>query len=237
MKIREAGTFSLLLIALAGCATRGQVRDQVSELEAKRANLERLEQRLDSLTEAIDREAQLLSRREERVAATRAQALLAADNARAAEQTTAGGLLGETVYWLQGLPFEADSAELTDRSRALLDQLAERLKMEDAGYYLEVRAGSGQPGGRALDLARAQAVRRYLHVARGLPLHAVRTLAAPGAADRSTSASALVVAPASASEAAVGEAPPAEQDTAALSVEPAAGSRMAVVVVRPFTRH
>ena len=239
MKVREAGTFSLLLIALAGCATRGHVRDQVAELEAKRGNLERLEQRLHSLHEAIGREAELLTQREREVAGARERALLAGDSSLAAQENVSGRLLGETVYWLEGLRFEGDSAELTGASRALLDQLAERLRIEDAGYFLEVRAGSGESGraDRELSLARAEAVRRYLHVDRGLPLHALSTLAAPGASVAGASRAPIPDESLAADEAAVELGSSATGGNAYLRVEPARESRIAVVVVRPFTRN
>ena len=233
MEIRKAGTFYLMAAALlgaGGCASRGNVRDQVEALEARQANLERLQERADAVTAALDRESEILRRREEEVATARSHALMASDQARVAEATALGRLLGETVFRVEGVRFEPASAELTVESRALLDQLAERLRVEDAGYYLEIQAsaveGEGAPGD--LHRVRAETVRRYLHHDGGLPLHVVSTLAAPG----------LVGTP--------GEDPEEGSEPAAeggggplLEVQPPAGggeASIAVVVVRPFTR-
>jgi hypothetical protein len=231
--IREAGSFYLLLISLvpslAGCATRGQVRDQMAILDAKQASLERLQARLDELGQAIDREEIELRSRQDLLAEARAQALLASDQAREAEVRAAGRLLGETVFELDGIGFDPGTSTLTAESRTLLDQLAERLRAEDASYYLEVqsrRAGAGMVanggGGVELARARAEAVRRYLHVDRGLPLHALSAMAAPDAP-----------APAPAEPGVLG----AETSAAALALEPVEEEPVAVVVVvRPFPR-
>jgi hypothetical protein len=237
MTTREAGTNFLLAIAgflpiFCGCATQGVVRDEVSALEAQSANLERLEQQLAALTLQLDREEELLRQRQEDVAAARDQALLASDNSRLAEATAAGRLFGETVFRLDGLSFEPGSEALTEESRLLLDQLVERLQVEDAGYFLEVRARSGAeaaPEPAALDQARAEAIRRYLHEVGGLPLHAMSTLAAPEAAalQPPSGPAAPLSAPADGAAAAA---------ASLLAVEPDPVGPIAVVVVRPFPR-
>jgi outer membrane protein OmpA-like peptidoglycan-associated protein len=214
-RVREAGTFYLLLAALAGCATRGQVRVEVDRLAQEEASLDRLEQRLASLTAAIGKEEKTLQARREAVGETASQALLASDEAREAEDLATGRLLGETVFRVSGIRFEPGTTTLTAESRSLLDQLVERLRAEDAGYYLEVRSRAAGDAGDAGDLlgdARAESVRRYLHDDRGLPLHVVSTMAAA----RELS-------------------PPAPAEDL-LEVAPAGESSLAVVVVRPFPR-
>jgi outer membrane protein OmpA-like peptidoglycan-associated protein len=208
-RIRETGTFYLLVACLAGCATRGQVRNDVAELDRdQQAGLERLESRLASLTEAIEQEGTRLEARRSEVAEASSQALLASDQARAAEAQAHGDLLGEAVFRVEGLRFEPGTAILTAEARTMLDQLVERLRAEDAGYYLEVQSRGRSGGG--LESERAEAVRRYLHHDRGVPLHAVSTLAAAS------------------------EVPPNES---VLEIEPAPGeAALEVVVLRPVPR-
>jgi hypothetical protein len=210
--IRETGTFYLLLASLAGCASRGQVREDVTRLdEAQRADVQRLETRLDALTQAIEEQERVLEARRTEVADASSQALLASDQARRAEAQAQGDLLGEAVFRVEGLRFEPGTPILTAESKAQLDGLVERLRAEDAGYFLELQS-RGDGGAGELEVDRAEAVRRYLHDARGVPLHAMSTLAAAGTA---------------------GTAP----DASVLEVEPAPGeSALAVVVVRPSPR-
>jgi outer membrane protein OmpA-like peptidoglycan-associated protein len=225
-EIRKSGTFYLLLAVLAGCATRGMVRHEVSRLEAREASLAGLQSRLDSLTAAIEEEGKLLQARGEQVASASSQALLASDQATDAEAQARGHLLGEAVFRVGGLRFEPGTAILTAESRTVLDQLVERLRAEDAAYYLEVqsRATNGADGrAEGLEGARAEAVRRYLHGDRGLPLHALSTLATAGELPSSAPA--------------VAGALEAEEAASMLEIEPAAGeAALAVVVVRPFPR-
>jgi outer membrane protein OmpA-like peptidoglycan-associated protein len=219
-KIGESGTFYLLLMpmALLGCATPGLVRERVAQLEGSRqSTLARLEAQLAALDDEIARRDEALRARAHELDALRSQALLASESVALAEEQARGRLLGETVFRVEGIRFEPASAVLTEASRDLLDQLAERLRMENAGYFLEVQASAREStGGGRLGAARAEAVRRYLHLDRGLPLHAMSTVTAPDGA-RGLAGEALE------------RDPVLEPD---LEDDP----RVAVVVVRPFAR-
>ena len=177
-RIGETGTFFLMLVVLGiGCASKGQVRDEVRRLAEREATIERLKAELAALDAEIDRAGSALAAQQPKIEEARTEAALASELARRAETTAAGSLLGETVFRMEGLRFEPGTAKLTEDARAALDQLADRLRAENAGYFIEVqsRRAGASPG---LEAARAEAVRRYLHDDRGLPLHAVSTLTA-----------------------------------------------------------
>jgi outer membrane protein OmpA-like peptidoglycan-associated protein len=219
-RIGETGTFYLLLMpmALFGCASPGFVRERVAHLEAgQQEQVERLEAELAAINDRIAREDEALRERAQEVDALRAQAVLAGEGAMHAAAQAGGQLLGEAVFRVEGLRFEPATAMLTPSSRFLLDQLAERLRVENAGYFLEVQASSsGSGAGGDLGTARAEAVRRYLHVDRGLPLHALSTVTAPrGSPD--FAGEEIVYDP-------------------VLEPELAHDPRVAVVVVRPFPK-
>jgi outer membrane protein OmpA-like peptidoglycan-associated protein len=102
-------------------------------------------------------------------------------------------LVYEQVYGLNDLSFEPGGAELEEAHRALLDQLLARLRLEDAGYLIEIRGHTDASGPQEANLAlgerRARAVRDYLHREGGLPLHRLSTLslgAAQPLADNAT---------------------------------------------------
>jgi outer membrane protein OmpA-like peptidoglycan-associated protein len=170
--IGETGTFFLLVLVAGACATNSQVREEVGRLGETEQRLAGLQSRLDSLTEEIESKEAALAARGEELAAARAQAALALEQARRAQAAASGNLSGETVFRLDGVGFEPGTSRLTEGSRLLLDQLVDRLRAENAAYFLEVQSDP-EEAGSALGAARVDAVRRYLHEDRGLPLHSV----------------------------------------------------------------
>jgi outer membrane protein OmpA-like peptidoglycan-associated protein len=176
--MRKSGTFFLLILAVVGCATRGDVSEQVDRLGAANERVTALQSRLDSLNAEIERSETALAASREALAAAQAEAALASEQARRAEAIANGNLAGETVFRVDGVGFERGTSTLTEASRIMLDQLADRLRAENAAYFLEVHSFDAEPSKSALAAARVDAVRRYLHDTRGLPLHSVSALSA-----------------------------------------------------------
>jgi len=86
----------------------------------------------------------------------------------------------ETIYALDDFRFAPGSAELSSESRAILDQLIERLSLELSPYRIEVHGHTDATGNEAGNLQlgqrRADAIRRYLHDAGDIPLHLTATV-------------------------------------------------------------
>ena len=118
--IRETGTFFLLVLAMAGCATRGRVDQEVGSLAARDQKLAELESRLASLEAAIEESETALVTSRSELAAAQERAALASDHARRAEAGAGGHLLGETVFRLDGVAFEPGTAALTADSVSAL---------------------------------------------------------------------------------------------------------------------
>lgn len=180
-RIRESGTFFLLFLSvLLGCASKGHVGREVQRLSERAAELQRLQSELADLELAIEQKEGELQASQEKMAEVQSIAGRAGEQARLAEANAAGSLLGEQAFRLEGLSFEPGGTVLTAESKAQLDQLADRLRAEDVAYYLEIQAPP-EPVGRGSELAAARAneIRRYLHVDQGLPLHAVGTVSGP----------------------------------------------------------
>lgn len=166
-----AGTAALgLLLAATGCATRSYVDSEAArlqdELEAQRVpSPDGLDVALDGYERAVERQ----------LAAALEMSELAEQRTAEAERLANGELPPEPVFTVDGLSFASGSAELSGETRAQLDQLAERLRIENLRSYLEIYGhpdGTGErPGDQRLAARRAEAVRRYLHTAGGIPLH------------------------------------------------------------------
>lgn len=156
-----------LLVALTviGCAGKSYVRREV----------ERLDSRLVTIDRERDATAAALTGHEDRLAETERLATLASERAREAEHRLRTVHPFETAYTVEGIRFPPGSSRLSTEAETLLDQLTTRLKLEDRETHLEIRVPAGDLG-----KARGMAVRRHLHVAGSVPLHAMRVLPATG---------------------------------------------------------
>jgi outer membrane protein OmpA-like peptidoglycan-associated protein len=168
---RGAAALGLLLAATGtGCATRSYVDGEAArlqdELEVQQVPApDGFDVVLDGYERAVERQ----------LAAALEMSQLAVERAAEAERLASGEVPPEPVFTVGGLYFASGSAELNGETRAQLDQLAERLRIENLRSYLEIYGhpdGTGQGAGD-LRLAgrRAEAVRRYLHTEGGIPLH------------------------------------------------------------------
>jgi hypothetical protein len=179
---RKAGIFFLLALGIVGCASRGDVREGLDRLDPEEQRMATLQARLDSLQSEIQRSEAALAASAEELAAARAEAALASEQAARAEAAATGNLAGETVFRVDGVGFEPGTSILTETARTLLDQLADRLRAENAAYFLEIQSFDRDTATISLGVARVDAVRRYLHEARGFPLHSIRGVAATASA-------------------------------------------------------
>lgn len=170
---RRTAALGLGVALLAGgCATERYVLQEVQRLDAPLGELPAQEE-IGAATAALADQAGRLEAARELAALARERALEAASAAR-------GDLLTEPAYTVEGVVFAPGSARLSAEAATLLDQLATRLRLEEAGVHLEIRGHTdarGDPvGNLALGRRRAEAVRRHLHAELGVPLHSMQTL-------------------------------------------------------------
>jgi outer membrane protein OmpA-like peptidoglycan-associated protein len=117
----------------------------------------------------------------------------ALDRAVAAGLLAEGKLLYEVVLTDDTLRFEFDSAVLSDQAKQSLDVFASRLKIKNHNVFIEIQGHTDGKGSDAHNLKlsdqRADAVRRYLNMKSGIPLHRLGTIgygaSAPVAANTS----------------------------------------------------
>lgn len=185
MKKLTTTAVSLTAISLlaTGCATKNFVRSEVntattptnervdemeSRLEANQTDISKTNRKVDEQGVAIERTSQ-------EAAAASKTAQDALDRAIAASKLAEGSIISETVFNNDKVRFRINTSELTDDSKAALDEFAAPLIAENAGVYIEIQGHTDTSGPEEFNFQlgqkRAEAVRRHLNQAHGFPLH------------------------------------------------------------------
>ena len=167
------GPASLALL-IAGCATRGDVREQLRRRElAVAAEVAALQQRCDQSRLDIAH----LQAAETRLAEAASAAAAAVGEARV-DADRAAGLASDTFASEvrlvdESVRFAAGSSELTGDAAELLDAFAAQLLVRNEDVVIEVHGHTDSRGDEAanqrLGFARAESVRWYLIAHHGIP--------------------------------------------------------------------
>lgn len=192
----------LMPLLLAGCATREYVHDYVqSQINPLAARTQSLDGRLASAesgiaagaanqlrSDAAIAEVQVtlkvhadrIAKNESDIAQLSKTAQEALDRAAAAGKLAAGKLTYEVVLSDDKLKFATGKADLGGVAEASLDEFVARLKGDNQNVYLEIQGHTDSTGSAAgnlmLGAARADAVKRYLNINGGIPLHRMSTI-------------------------------------------------------------
>jgi peptidoglycan-associated lipoprotein len=156
-------------LTVAGCATKGYVREEVESSEARTAEqIEAVEGQVEAnQTRLAEQQAELDS-----LSQTSREAL---ERAIAAGKLAEGKFLFETVLSDDRVRFGFDSSELSDEARVMLDDLAADLRQRNENVYIEIQGHTDSTGSDDynLDLGqqRAEAVQRYLNLRHAVALH------------------------------------------------------------------
>jgi outer membrane protein OmpA-like peptidoglycan-associated protein len=167
-----AAAIALTLLIAGGCASKKYVADGLTSQEAKLSEIE-------SQVEKNQRDLRATGMEVDEAARTADAALSASEGAgkRADEayRLAGGKLLYKVILADLAGNFAFESDALSAEARSSLDDLATRLKKDNAGVYLEIEGHTDSSGPEAhnmqLGLRRAEAVRRYLNSEHGIPLH------------------------------------------------------------------
>jgi outer membrane protein OmpA-like peptidoglycan-associated protein len=99
----------------------------------------------------------------------------ALDRASAAGKLASGKLVYEVALSDDTLKFKPDSAALSKEAMAALDAFAAKLKGDNKNVFIEIQGHTDSRGDAAVNMrlgeTRAEAVRRYLNMKGGIPLH------------------------------------------------------------------
>jgi len=184
---------AIAVLSLSGCATKEYVRsqmkpvsDQVAAVEGRvgkaetgiqgnAAAIAETNRRVDGAVAELRGHAERIARNEADLASLSRTARDALQRADAAGKLAQGKLVHEVVMTDETLRFGFDQARLGKEAEAALDAFAAKLKSENRNVFIEIQGHTDSRGGTALNLrlgeARAEAVRRYLNMQGGIPLH------------------------------------------------------------------
>lgn len=186
-------------VMTTGCATKEYVHEYVQgQVGPVKEDVKNVDNRVDrtavalkNLTTAqaatnaevknsLDGHASRIARNEADIAQVSKTAREALDRAAAAGKLAEGKLMYEVVLKDDTLRFKSDSAALSQEAMAALDAFAARLKGDNKNVFIEIQGHTDSRGEAATNLrigeARADAVRRYLNMKGGIPLHRMATI-------------------------------------------------------------
>jgi peptidoglycan-associated lipoprotein len=170
MKRLRFCALGVVAVTLAsGCATRGYVDTTVGEQTTV------VHTRIDTVEGQVEVAQTQLREHDRRISEVSGTAQEALQRAQEAGALAQGKLLYETVLSDDQVRFGFDQAQLSPEARAALDAFAAQLVAENRNVYIEIQGHTDSVGApqynEQLGLERAEAVRRYLSVAHGIPLH------------------------------------------------------------------
>jgi outer membrane protein OmpA-like peptidoglycan-associated protein len=152
MRLGKIMCLAATVAVVSSCATKGYVNEQVAALETRQ----------NAGIQAVGGTAQ-----------------------EALQRATAAGVLaqGKFLYTVvltdDSTRFDSSRSELSATAQSRLAQLATTLKNDNKNVYLEIQGHSDATGGadynQRLGLARAEAVKRYLHM-QGVALNRMATI-------------------------------------------------------------
>jgi outer membrane protein OmpA-like peptidoglycan-associated protein len=168
-----------------GCATKKYVSKEVGavnqKVESLSESVERNQERIGRAEESLQRHDGEIRRVDAKADEAGQLAASAHDEAakafQQAEQAMKGKLLYEVTLSNDKVSFAFNASELSPDAQVLVDELAEKVKADNRGLWIEIEGhtdSTGEPSyNKELGLKRAEAVRDYLYQAHGIPLHRI----------------------------------------------------------------
>ena len=167
---------SIIAIGTTGCATKKYVRNETTAVQTRvEEHMTAMETQIEDAQNRLANHDQALTEQGIEIEKASGTALDALERAKAAGKLAEGKLLYEVVLNSDKVTFPFEKADLTDDSKVALDSVAQQLKAENKNVYVEIQGHTDSSGAEATHLAlgerRAEAVRRYLNMEHGIPLH------------------------------------------------------------------
>jgi outer membrane protein OmpA-like peptidoglycan-associated protein len=185
MKITRAAAVgiavSVIAIGTTGCATKKYVRNETSNVATKMdEQVTALETQIEDAQNRLENHDKALTAQGVEIEKVSGTAMDALERAKAAGKLAEGKLLYEVVLNSDKVTFDFEKSELTGNSKEALDQFASQLKSDNKNVYIEVQGHTDSSGEEAYNVTlgerRAEAVRRYLNMEHGIPLHRMNVI-------------------------------------------------------------
>jgi peptidoglycan-associated lipoprotein len=188
---------SVMAGAGSACATKKFVRSEVDTVNGK---VETLSQSLEATQQQTKENAGRIVQVDQKADAANAAAMTAQNSATAAQgaattaqsaanaaavkatavDTASKRLIFQVVINDAEGGFQLGKAELPAEVKAKLDELANKLKADPAGNYIEIEGHTDSTGtpelNERLGLARAEAAKKYLYDTYQIPLHKINVI-------------------------------------------------------------
>ena len=171
------------MLVASGCSTKRYVSKEVGavnqKVETLSESVERNQERIGRNTDEISRHGGEIQRVDAKADEAGHLAASAHDEAERAFNVKAmkGKLIYEITLSNDKVNFAFNASELSPDAQMLVDELAERVKADNRGLWIEIEGHTDATGeanyNKELGLKRADAVRDYLYQAHGIPLHRV----------------------------------------------------------------
>lgn len=191
---------TLFAFAAAGstaCATKGFVKQQVSQVSGK---VDTLSGKLEETQERTRQNEGKINDVDQKAAAANGAAMTAQQAASAADQRA--GAAGDAAKMVAAKTEELEKASrrimyevvlsedegnfkfgksvLPDEAKAKIDELVTQLKADPKGAYFEIEGHTDNTGDKAYNMKlgeqRAEAVKRYLYEQHQIPLHRINVI-------------------------------------------------------------
>jgi len=172
---------ALALVLTSGCVTkkvfRKTVQEQDQKIDTVQGGVEVNERRIK---EVDDKTRTEIGRLDAKADAAKVRGDEAFQKAETAEKLAKGKVLWEVTLSNDEVKFGLNQAKVGDSARAVLDDLANRVKNFDHAVYVEVQGHTDSTGSKEYNMMlgqnRAEAVRRYLNEQAGIPLHLIQAV-------------------------------------------------------------
>jgi len=177
MKTAIAGALLGLALLTTGCATKEYVGEEVG---ATNRRIDDVEGQVEANQSGIRSNRESIDRQGRDIQATSRTAQEALERATAAGKLAQGKFLYEVALTDDKIRFGFNNAEISEEGRAALTEFSEGLKTQNKNVYIEIQGHTDSVGSEdynyKLGLERAEAVRRFLNLDGGIPLHRISVI-------------------------------------------------------------
>lgn len=169
------GILCVVWFGVSGCATRSSIQEQIDESLDKRIG------EVEKQVEANQKDLLSFQHKQERAltASSNAKEMSEDALARAEEvgKVAQAKLLYQVTFTDEAVHFGFDSHTLSKQAKQALDSFCNNIKAANKDIYIEIQGHTDSIGTERYNLllgkARAEMVKRYLHMEHGIPLHRV----------------------------------------------------------------